>query len=356
MNSRAYFSKQFYVYFTFMALVIGLMFPLQTRATASYRLSPPQSGTWTFYKVRVFSDLNSNASIVKEKYDSSGGQVEINVNGNVYGLCPGGAETLRFDWNFNGSITPVNPGKGVSASLEASAAYGKPCTGGLASRTVFAMYGSNGQVNPFNAEETSAIDGGRFYWESGNRLWANPSAGATRGGFTVKVNDKATLPGKNRAWFSLNIETPAGSVRYVYLYQMGGDTVGSEANACGYTLGSGIYNKWKQLGGEKSVLGCPVTNEGEASRSPQGTTGRWAQFRGGDGGYIIWHGVGRYAGYSFDVNGCFFKLYKSINGTSSWLGFPVGDAYAITGGSRQDFEGGYLQWNSQTGVCQAYGR
>src|SRR5262249_27011611 len=58
----------------------------------------------------------------------------------------------------------------------------------------------------------------------------------------------------------------------------GGDSgeVRRNANACGYSLGSGIYNKWVELGGERGVLQCPVTSETEAAPSPQGTSGRYA--------------------------------------------------------------------------------
>ena len=129
---------------------------------------------------------------------------------------------------------------------------------------------------------------------------------------------------------------------------------GMAQNACGFSLGSGTYNKWMQLGGERGFLGCPIMHEAEAGRSPQGTTGRWVEFRGGDGGYIIWHGSGRFAGRAFEVHGCIFKLYKSLVGTLSWLGFPISDEYAAPGGSRSDFEGGYVYWEANTRRCRAF--
>lgn len=125
-------------------------------------------------------------------------------------------------------------------------------------------------------------------------------------------------------------------------------------NACGFALGSGIYAKWTSLGGQNGMLGCPVSNEIEAGASPGGTTGRFAEFSGGDGGYIIWHGKGAYYGTSFEVHGCVYKLYKSIGGTTSWLGFPVSDEYEIPGGKRSDFENGYILWDASTRVCKAY--
>lgn len=131
-------------------------------------------------------------------------------------------------------------------------------------------------------------------------------------------------------------------------------TSGEALKACDYLLGSGIHGKWMQLGGEKGLLGCPIMNETEASRSPRGTTGRMTQFDKGDGGYIIWHGTGRYSGTAFEVSGCMFKLYSSLGNTKSWLGFPIKDGYSTPTGARQDFEGGYILWSSKTYKCQAH--
>ncbi len=124
--------------------------------------------------------------------------------------------------------------------------------------------------------------------------------------------------------------------------------------ACSYFLGASIYEKWKQMGGENGVLGCPMMNEIEAEPSPQGTKGRMTQFTKGDGGYIIWHETGRFSGTSLEVSGCMFKIYASIGGTKSWLGFPIKDEFTTTSGARQDFEGGYILWDSKTYNCQAH--
>lgn len=158
---------------------------------------------------------------------------------------------------------------------------------------------------------------------------------------TAKTANKPKSTVKNNTTAKDNISPPVG-----------GAGLGGESLRVGdYYIGSGLYNKWEQLGGESSVLGLPTTNELEAGRSPQGTTGRYAEFRGG---FVIWHSSGRLLDNTFSVDGCFFKLYKQVGGTGSFLGFPVVDAYAAGGGSRQDFEGGYMLWDSQTSVCQAY--
>ena len=124
--------------------------------------------------------------------------------------------------------------------------------------------------------------------------------------------------------------------------------------ACNLPLSAPIYDKWIQMGGENGRLKCPVENEREAPTSPQGTTGRWVRFSSGDGGYIIWHGSGPNAGKAFEVSGCMYKLYSSLGGTKSWLGFPVNDGHDISTGARQEFEAGYILWDSKTYVCQAH--
>lgn len=124
--------------------------------------------------------------------------------------------------------------------------------------------------------------------------------------------------------------------------------------ACNYFFGTSIYEKWKQMGGENGVLGCPMMNEIEAEPSPQGTKGRMTQFSKGDGGYIIWHETGNFSGTAFEVSGCMFKIYHSLGATKSWLGFPIKDGFTTSGGARQDFEDGYILWDSKTYNCEAH--
>jgi len=124
--------------------------------------------------------------------------------------------------------------------------------------------------------------------------------------------------------------------------------------ACNLPLSAPIYNKWIEMGGENGRLKCPVEEENEAPASPQGTTGRWVRFSAGDGGYLIWHKTGSNAGKAFEVSGCMYKLYSSLGGTKSWLGFPVSDGQGTATGALQVFEAGYIVWDSKTYDCQAH--
>jgi hypothetical protein len=121
--------------------------------------------------------------------------------------------------------------------------------------------------------------------------------------------------------------------------------------SCSFCLGPSIRTRWLGTGGERGALGCPTMSEADAEPASPATTGRYAQFRGGDGAYIVLYGSGERAGRAYVVRGCMFRLYRSRGGTTGALGFPLGDEYAVEGGMRQDFEGGALFWNERTRQC-----
>lgn len=131
---------------------------------------------------------------------------------------------------------------------------------------------------------------------------------------------------------------------------------------CGQTVSTAIFRKWTEMGGETGTLGCPINQETEAPPSPRGSTGRWIQFAKGDGGYLIEYTRPEALGSAnpplfgqvFEVSGCMFKIYLSLGGTKSWLGFPTGDGNVTMEGARQEFEGGYIVWDRQTSQCQAH--
>lgn len=131
---------------------------------------------------------------------------------------------------------------------------------------------------------------------------------------------------------------------------------------CGQTVSVGLFEKWTEMGGETGKFGCPINQQTDAPASPFGSTGRWIQFAKGDGGYLVEYtrsGDGgpikpvAHEGKVFEVSGCMFKLYASLGGTKSWLGFPITDGKETEPGARQDFEGGYIVWDRKTYQCAA---
>jgi uncharacterized protein with LGFP repeats len=100
-------------------------------------------------------------------------------------------------------------------------------------------------------------------------------------------------------------------------------------------------------------LGCPVSAERGAARTPTGTARRVTQFGCGDGGYIVVHDSGARAASAYEVHGCIFTFYHQSSGTGGKLGFPISDEHDITNGRRSDFEGGYVEWVAATRICAA---
>jgi hypothetical protein len=132
----------------------------------------------------------------------------------------------------------------------------------------------------------------------------------------------------------------------------------SKRKACNFVLGPEIYRKWIENGGEKGVLGCPILDDSEAGRSPQGTTGRFSRFDNGNAA-IHCHQSGRYSGSCFVLKGPIYVEYTNLGGSGSWLGLPTSEEHDVVladcenGCRAVDFEGGHIVLNSKTGSARS---
>jgi uncharacterized protein with LGFP repeats len=107
------------------------------------------------------------------------------------------------------------------------------------------------------------------------------------------------------------------------------------------STGSGAINlKYRALGGTSSVLGSPVAPTG--CGLPGGGCGRAYQ-----NGSIYWSPASGAA----MVQGEVLTGWWSIGGVDGWLGYPVADSAAITGGKAGAFQGGSLYWSPGTGAA-----
>jgi SpoIID/LytB domain protein len=96
-----------------------------------------------------------------------------------------------------------------------------------------------------------------------------------------------------------------------------------------------ILKKYVDTGGPKK-WGLPTTDELSA---PGGRSARFQKCR------IYWtskHGA-------HPVYGAILTRYIAEGAGASKLGLPTNDEHSITGGRRQDFQHGYITWNSSTG-------
>lgn len=321
---------------------------------------------WKFTRTYSYKDWN-NAQIESENVTLTGGTLDLVVTGTPYDLCPRGNERMRFTWRFDKDISQFNPGDRFGARLEAQlVSMGGDCKGGLAYRTNANVIGG---VSSINWDKIVGVrgDGDRFLTKSYERASPSPTW-QNYESTVIEINDIEPYPERKYGGFIVHVSGPGGELAYLYAYEPvgagggntkpptagGGNSTGGNPNACGFTLGPDIYNKWQQLGGESGLLGCAVMNEAEAGRSPRGTTGRYVKFGSPSGGSVIhWHRTGKYAGQAFETHGCIYQLFSNLGGSVSWLGFPISDEYSVSGGRRSDFEGGYIFWDAKTSKCQA---
>jgi hypothetical protein len=98
-----------------------------------------------------------------------------------------------------------------------------------------------------------------------------------------------------------------------------------------------------QMGGPKSVVGEPTGDE-QSVTSSRGTKGAYQAFTRG---WLYFNGAKNQTYY---VVNAIAQKYQSAGLHTSQLGFPTSDEYAWNGGSRSDFEGGYIYWTASGGA------
>jgi hypothetical protein len=104
-----------------------------------------------------------------------------------------------------------------------------------------------------------------------------------------------------------------------------------------WTLMRGIGAAYVDAGGPASDLGWPVEDSQKTSN------GGWLQhFEGG----LVYSAPN---GNGYRVTGAVLTAYDSAGGQSA-LGWPIADAYNVSGGTRQDFAKGYIMWTASGGA------
>jgi uncharacterized protein with LGFP repeats len=108
-----------------------------------------------------------------------------------------------------------------------------------------------------------------------------------------------------------------------------------------------VFTKWSSLGGMRSFLGGPVSNE---LTMPDGKGTAWVF---ASGGAIYRHP----ATGAFEVHGWIRDLYSSLNGEQSFLGYPTSDETPVLGGAavQQTFQGGVVYSSPRTGAREVHG-
>ncbi|HTU12509.1 MAG TPA: hypothetical protein VMG08_16580 [Allosphingosinicella sp.] len=177
-------------------------------------------GAWRLREIRVRNAMNGQVgTIVSQRANASGGQVDIQVSGNIHDFCRGGFERMRFVWAFPQGVARIVAGGGISASLRCGqASRSQNCRVQLASRTVFSLSRPDpGPSRAFSAAEYRLLDGERI--QAGNGFRCFGAEGPQSGVATLRVNTNAYDRRTPRTFFATSLETPAGQVWYIYIYE-----------------------------------------------------------------------------------------------------------------------------------------
>ncbi|GLY67612.1 hypothetical protein Atai01_42310 [Amycolatopsis taiwanensis] len=127
--------------------------------------------------------------------------------------------------------------------------------------------------------------------------------------------------------------------RYNHFNRSGGASIYWTPSTGAHAIQGAIRSQWASLGWE-TALGYPTTDE---SLTPDGV-GRYNHFS--KSASIYWTpATGARAVY-----GAIRDKWASLGWETSPLGYPTSNEYSVPGGRRNDFQHGYITWNSATGT------
>ena len=113
-----------------------------------------------------------------------------------------------------------------------------------------------------------------------------------------------------------------------------------------HQIGGAIFDKWGTLGFETGELGFPSTDELVPLGQPA------ARYNGFQGGQVLFSVPTQ----AHEVKGAILAawLAQPGTGTGSAYGLPTTDEFAVPGGLRQNFQGGYFVFTFATGQVTAF--
>lgn len=128
-----------------------------------------------------------------------------------------------------------------------------------------------------------------------------------------------------------------------YNHFQGGSVYWSPVTNGAWEVHGAIRARWEQTGWEKGPLGYPLSNEEVA---PDGV-GRFGHFQNGK---IYWTPTTG----AQEIYGSILGLWASQGYERSRLGYPTSGEYAVPGGRRNNFQGGYISWTPLGGAVVTY--
>ncbi|MBW3538129.1 RICIN domain-containing protein [Candidatus Parcubacteria bacterium] len=199
---------------------------------------------------------------------------------------------------------------------------------------------------PVSGEFSTACRGARYRsYERGTIYWrGDVGAHFTMGAIHQKYGQLYYECGFLDLPVTDELGTPNGKGRYSKF--IGGSIYWSPATGA-HAVNGAIKNKWGEKGYENGFLGFPTTSEAPTACAG----GRYNNFQGGT---ITWTAR---TGAKV-LNGPIQTKWAELGSSCGFLGFPTSDVYAITAGTKQNFENGSITRSSLTGaisVTRSYG-
>jgi len=203
-----------------------------------------------------------------------------------------------------------------------------------------AVGGSSGPLGFPATDESSAADGiGRFndFSNSGSIYWsastgAHEVQGAIRGEWLAIGGVRSPLG------YPVTDESAATNGRYNNFSNNG--SIYWSASTGAHEVQGAIRGEWLATGGVNGPLGYPASDE---TGTPDGV-GRFNTFQ--NNGSVYWTA----STGAHEIQGAIRSQWIAMGAQTSALGYPTSDEYGITGGRRNDFQHGYITWTAANGA------
>lgn len=202
-----------------------------------------------------------------------------------------------------------------------------------------ALGGPSGFLGAPLNDETGTPDGvGRYnHFQHGSIYWT-PATGAHE--VHGLIRDRWAQLGWERSalGYPISDERPMGDGVGRYSNFQGGTMFWSPATGA-HEIHSAIMPKWIALGGSKSFLGYPVSDD---TLAPD-RKGRYVHFQHGS---IYWSPGTK----AHEVHGFIRDKWAALQWERGALGYPVSDEFQSGVYRRSNFQHGYIRWSAKEGA------
>lgn len=116
---------------------------------------------WHLQKIVVANHLDPTVELVHHYADASNGNVGLDLDGSVQGICPGGSDNLEFSWRMPDAGI-LQEGATFEIEIDASGFGFEPCSGAMSARSTIAVQDASAKPDALAEQTMKAVDRTRF--------------------------------------------------------------------------------------------------------------------------------------------------------------------------------------------------